>query len=115
DQVETGEVRAAGEEPDQRRDRGGHLVGPLVLSRRSIGHQLRYVIVERDPGRREDVLLAGELLIKGPPRDRRGVGYLADRGVRVDVFGGQLGNGRQQPLALVVGEDLGRDAVAPAG
>ena len=63
----------------------------------------------------EALVLAREVLVKGAPGDRRVASDVGDGRARVTVLGDRLGEAGDQPLALIVGDELAREAVAARG
>ena len=70
-------------------------------------------VVDHLVGGEEAVLLALEVLVEGAAGDLRRLGDLADRGRVVAVLGDRLDDAVEQPLALVLGDEGARQAVAP--
>jgi hypothetical protein len=65
-------------------------------------------------GGEEAGFLVGEVLVEGAPRNRGRLGYVGDGGRVVAALGDRVDQGGDDPLALVLDDELARQAV-PAG
>ena len=90
-----------------------HRLRPLLLLVEGVPHPPAQLGHDHVVGRDEALVLAVEVLVEGAPGDRRVAGDVGDRRPRVSVFRYRLGQARDQPLALVVGDELARQAVTP--
>jgi hypothetical protein len=112
DDAETGEEGLAGDVGQQRVEAPPRPVARAVAAgRRDPGDQ---GAAERLVELEVRVLLAGELLVEGAPRDARAGRDALDGAAGVPVARDALGEGHQDPLALMGGHELAREPV-PAG
>ena len=88
--------------------------GQSVLLLEGLGDPLAQFRHHRVVGGDEALVLAAEVLVEGAPGDGRVAGDVGDGCPRVAVLGNRLGEAGDQALALVVGDELARQAV-PAG
>ena len=114
DHREARQVRFGGEEAEHRLDPGAGRDGPVVLGLEGLVDPLAHLLGDRVKGRDEALVLALEVLVEGVPRDRRVAGDVGDRGPAIAFFGDRLGESRDQPLALVVHDEVPRQPV-PTG
>ena len=115
DQAEAGQLRLAGEEAQHRRQRGAHLLRPLLEGAGGDDHCVANVLGHHLVGGEEALFLAGEVLVEGAAGDRGRSGDVGDRGVVVALLGDGVDEGGDDPLALVAGDELARQAVTAGG
>ena len=115
DHAEPGQVGLGGEEGEHRRDPGPDRLRPVLLGLEGVADALAQLLHDRVVGGDEALVLAAEVLVEGAPRDRRVAGDVGDRRAGVAVFGDRLGEAGDQPLALVVDDELARQAVPARG
>ena len=112
DQEAAGDGRVAGEDVEQGGEAGAHPVGPGLPRPRRRQHRVEDVGLDHLVGGDEAVLLALEVLVEGAAGDLRRGGDTGDRGRVVAVLGDRLDHAVEQPLALVLGDEDARQAVA---
>ena len=112
DHAEAGQVRIGREEAEHRRNPGPDRPRPVVDLVESLRDMVAQLLHHRLVGDYEALVLAREVLVEGAAGDRRGTGDMGDGRSRVAVLRARLREPGDQPLALVVNDELAWQAVA---
>ena len=115
DHAEAGQLGLGGEEAQHRRQRRPHLLRPLAEGLGGGPHRGADVVGDHLVGGEETGFLVGEVLVEGAAGDRGGLGDVGDRGRVVAALGDRVDQRRDDPLALVLLDELARQAVAAGG
>ena len=113
DHRDTGEVWLGDEKVEDDGDSRADPVGPILNRGDGLGDQVVEMVDDDVERGQEAVLLGLEVLIEGAPRDPCRLDDFGDRDLAVGAFAGELDQGGDQPLALVVGDLLAGKAVGP--
>ena len=98
---------------EHRADPGLDRLRPVLGLLEGGGDPLAQLLHHRLVGGDEALVLAREVLVEGAAGDGGGAGDVGDRRARVAMLGDRLGDPGDQALALVMGDELARQAVAP--
>ena len=98
----------AGQGPEQGREPGADPLGPRLLLGRCAEGRFGDVLDAHLIGGGEAVLLVGEVLVEGAPREPGALGDRGDRRLVVAALGDRFDDRRDQALALVLHDHLPR-------